>query len=173
MHRRIGPPTAARPAPGGPERPTHKCIKTVHFHGQVGRGHNCARGGGRAILCGRGAAPRMPVWRVRRSTTASLLGCKGRTPGDRGRPLALGRKSTLTRRSRMAEFQNVSVIRLVLCRLACIRLSPVSRDATGLSQEEMLGSAQAYLPAYHVFLAPIVFQVLPVNPGTKSQGDRP
>ncbi|CAG9200074.1 hypothetical protein BGLA2_140022 [Burkholderia gladioli] len=60
MHRRIGPPTAARPAPGGPERPTHKCIKTVHFYGQVGRGHNCARGGGRAILCGRGAARECP-----------------------------------------------------------------------------------------------------------------
>lgn len=31
MHRRIGPPIAARPAPGGPEHLAHECIKTVRF----------------------------------------------------------------------------------------------------------------------------------------------
>lgn len=36
MHRRIDPPIASLPVPGGLERPTHECIKVIHFCGQVG-----------------------------------------------------------------------------------------------------------------------------------------
>ncbi|AIO76428.1 hypothetical protein DM80_2309 [Burkholderia multivorans] len=43
VHNEIAPPIAVRPASGGLERLVHACIKTTHFCGQVGRGHNCAR----------------------------------------------------------------------------------------------------------------------------------
>ena len=57
MHRRIGPPIAARPVLAGPARRVHACIKTARFLGQVGRGHNRAPGGRTSPIRGKAGRP--------------------------------------------------------------------------------------------------------------------
>ncbi|PZW93398.1 hypothetical protein DFS13_1222 [Burkholderia sp. 28_3] len=102
VHGRMGRPIAARPTLGGLERLAHECIKTVHFCGQVGRGHNCARPVRVGLIPDRSAPPGAAS-SARQQARQRPAAC-WRTCGapSSGRPLQ-GRLRPPTSRTAMAE----------------------------------------------------------------------